>query len=96
MNSASDYGYEDFIAEIDAVVIGRKTFDQVTKMAGWPYDGKRALTAWRSNRQPRLKPACCGSSTRSTRSTENQGVISRISSSSPVSCQRMRETGITP
>ena len=27
----SDYGYEDFIAEIDTVVIGRKTFDQVTK-----------------------------------------------------------------
>jgi dihydrofolate reductase len=50
----SDYGYEDFVAEVDTVVIGRKTFDQVTEMAGWPYEGKRAVLV--TNREVEALP----------------------------------------
>jgi len=38
-----DYGYDAFIAQIDTVVIGRRTYDQVQQLPGWPYAGKRAV-----------------------------------------------------
>lgn len=33
-------GYEEFIKDIDAVVIGRGTFDTVLGFPSWPYEGK--------------------------------------------------------
>ncbi|MCJ8142042.1 dihydrofolate reductase family protein [Ancylobacter sp. A5.8] len=43
-----DSGYADFIADIETVVMGRTTYDQVIAMgresgAGWFYKGKRSL-----------------------------------------------------
>jgi dihydrofolate reductase len=38
-----DYGYDAFIAQIDTVVVGRRTYDQIQQEFGWPYGGKRAL-----------------------------------------------------
>jgi dihydrofolate reductase len=35
------HGYDEFIASVDAIVIGRKTFETVLAFEGWPYDGKR-------------------------------------------------------
>ncbi len=32
-----EYGYETFVATVDAVVLGRKTFDQVLTFGDWPY-----------------------------------------------------------
>jgi len=32
-----DYGYADFIAGIDAIVMGRKTFEKVMTFEPWPY-----------------------------------------------------------
>ena len=37
------HGYEEFIATIDAIVIGRKTFETVLAMEGWPYGNKRVV-----------------------------------------------------
>ncbi|MCG8638715.1 MAG: dihydrofolate reductase, partial [Desulfobacterales bacterium] len=34
----SDYGYSDFIRNIDAVVMGRHTFEKVMTFGEWPYD----------------------------------------------------------
>lgn len=34
-----DYGYADFLASVDGLVIGRTTFDQVLGFGPWPYDG---------------------------------------------------------
>ena len=34
------YGYDRFFEQIDAIVIGRKTFDQVLSFGPWPYEGK--------------------------------------------------------
>jgi dihydrofolate reductase len=37
------HGYNEFIATVDAIVIGRKTFETVLAMEDWPYGGKRVV-----------------------------------------------------
>jgi dihydrofolate reductase len=34
------HGYEEFMASVDALVIGRQTFETVLKFETWPYRGK--------------------------------------------------------
>src|SRR6476620_4868183 len=37
------HGYDEFIATVDAIVIGRKTFETVLAMENWPYADKRVV-----------------------------------------------------
>src|SRR5260370_3017174 len=37
------HGYNEFIATVDAIVIGRKTFETVLAMEDWPYADKRVV-----------------------------------------------------
>ncbi len=37
------HGYIEFIASVDAIVIGRKTFEKVLTFAAWPYGDKRVV-----------------------------------------------------
>jgi dihydrofolate reductase len=37
------HGYNEFIASVDAIVIGRKTFEKVLTMGPWPYGDKRVV-----------------------------------------------------
>ena len=37
------HGYNEFIASVDAIVIGRKTFEKVLTFGGWPYGKKRVV-----------------------------------------------------
>lgn len=37
------HGYEEFIASVDAIVIGRKTFETVLGFGSWPYGDKRVV-----------------------------------------------------
>ncbi len=37
------HGYNEFIAGIDALVIGRKTFETVLAFPNWPYGNKRVV-----------------------------------------------------
>jgi len=37
------HGYDEFIASVDAIVIGRKTFEKVLTMGPWPYGNKRVV-----------------------------------------------------
>jgi dihydrofolate reductase len=37
------HGYDEFIATVDAIVIGRKTFEIVLAMESWPYADKRVV-----------------------------------------------------
>lgn len=37
------HGYEEFIASVDAIVVGRNTFEVVLAMPGWPYGAKRVV-----------------------------------------------------
>jgi dihydrofolate reductase len=35
-----DYGWAEFLASIDAIIMGRITFEQVLTFGQWPYEGK--------------------------------------------------------
>src|ERR1700733_15884803 len=37
------HGYDEFISTIDALVIGRKTFETVLGFEAWPYGDKRVV-----------------------------------------------------
>jgi dihydrofolate reductase len=37
------HGYDEFMASIDALVIGRRTFDKVLTFGSWPYGSKRVV-----------------------------------------------------
>jgi dihydrofolate reductase len=37
------HGYNEFIASVDAIVIGRKTFETVLTLGPWPYGDKRVV-----------------------------------------------------
>jgi dihydrofolate reductase len=37
------HGYTEFMASVDALVIGRKTFETVMGLAAWPYGKKRVV-----------------------------------------------------
>ena len=37
------HGYNEFIASVDAIVIGRKTFETVLTLGAWPYGDKRVV-----------------------------------------------------
>jgi dihydrofolate reductase len=37
------HGYHEFIASVDAIVIGRKTFETVLAFPAWPYGDKRVV-----------------------------------------------------
>src|SRR5258707_10797606 len=37
------HGYTEFMASVDAIVIGRKTFETVLPMKPWPYGKKRVV-----------------------------------------------------
>lgn len=51
-----DYGYDAFIAEIGAVVMGRTTYAQIPSFGvGWPYPGKRGVVVSRSAGLPEFE-----------------------------------------
>jgi dihydrofolate reductase len=37
------HGYDEFMASVDVLVIGRNTFEKVLTMDKWPYAGKRVV-----------------------------------------------------
>ncbi len=39
--SGEDYGYAEFFAYIDALVMGSKTYEQILSFGEWPYAGKQ-------------------------------------------------------
>jgi dihydrofolate reductase len=38
-----DYGYAKFFAEVDALILGRGTYDKVLTFPAWPYGDKRCV-----------------------------------------------------
>jgi dihydrofolate reductase len=37
------HGYDEFMSSVDTIVIGRNTFEVVSKLPIWPYPGKRIV-----------------------------------------------------
>jgi dihydrofolate reductase len=42
-DAGEDYGYKAFMATVDAIVMGRATFETVLGFGVWPYAGKRVV-----------------------------------------------------
>jgi dihydrofolate reductase len=42
-DGGASHGYEEFFASVDALVIGRNTFDVVAAFEEWPYADKRCI-----------------------------------------------------
>ena len=42
-NSGDDYGYKDFIATVDVIIMGRATYEKVLTFGAWPYLGKHVV-----------------------------------------------------
>ncbi|MNK15850.1 Dihydrofolate reductase [compost metagenome] len=38
-----DYGYAEFMASVDALILGRNTYDVVSKFPDWPYKEKKVF-----------------------------------------------------
>jgi dihydrofolate reductase len=53
-----DYGFGEFLASVDAIVMGRNTFEQVLSFPEWSYGAKRLIVLSRSlHRPPANAPA---------------------------------------
>ena len=49
--SDADYGYDAFIAAVDTLAMGRRTYEVMKRFEEWPYDGL-ATTVFTRNEQP--------------------------------------------
>lgn len=47
-----DYGYDAFIADVDTLAMGRKTYEVVKSLGEWPYDGQASWVFTRQERPP--------------------------------------------
>lgn len=72
------HGYDEFIATVDAIVIGRNTFETVLGFATWPYGGKRVVVL---------------SSRPVERTTPNGGVVEHMAGAPADVVARLAETG---
>ncbi len=50
--SGEDYGYHDFMASVDVLVMGRHTFEKVLSFGQWPYGDKRVVVLTNSLSNP--------------------------------------------
>jgi dihydrofolate reductase len=48
-----DYGYAEFYGGVDALVLGRRTYDAVLDFPDWPFDGKRVVVLTHRPLRPR-------------------------------------------
>jgi dihydrofolate reductase len=44
----ADYGYSDFVSKVDALIMGRGTYQVVNTFGDWPYKGKKTFVVTRS------------------------------------------------
>ena len=90
-----DFGFADFLASVDVVVIGRKTFDQVAAFVKdgvpWPYAGMPVYVVSRTMRQEDIPPETLAAA---RASDENKETKISVSAASPAETLRVvaRET----
>ena len=90
-----DFGFADFLASVDVVMMGRKTFDQVAAFVEdgvpWPYAGKPVYVVSRTMRQEDIPPETLAAA---RASDENKETKISVSAASPAETLRVvaRET----
>lgn len=48
VDGGEPHGYDEFVATVDAIVIGRKTFETVLSFGSWPYENKPVIVLSRT------------------------------------------------
>ncbi len=43
VDESEPHGYDEFLASVDTILIGRNTFEVVLKLPSWPYGDKRVI-----------------------------------------------------
>ena len=57
-DGGEDYGYEEFIGSVDAIVMGRNTYDLTSSFGSWPYEEKPVVVL--SSRRVDIPEAIAG------------------------------------
>jgi dihydrofolate reductase len=55
-NGGEPHGYDEFMATVDAIVIGRKTLETVLEYDSWPYEKKPVIALSTSLTEVRIPP----------------------------------------
>jgi dihydrofolate reductase len=72
-SGATDYGYHDFYASVDALLMGSRTYEKIQRLDEWPYAGK---PCWVFTRRPLdLPPSESGSQNRITFTAEGPEAV---------------------
>ncbi|MBI2145334.1 dihydrofolate reductase family protein [Candidatus Woesearchaeota archaeon] len=50
--SDGDYGYSKFYKSVDAIIMGRKTYELSLSFDSWPHTGKKTYVLSRKNNKP--------------------------------------------
>lgn len=45
----NDYGYNEFFASVDTVIMGRKTYAQILEFGAYPYEGTQGFVLTRTS-----------------------------------------------
>jgi dihydrofolate reductase len=78
-NGGEPHGYDEFMATVDAVVLGRKTFETVLAYESWPYGTKPVIVL----------------STRTRGVTVPEGAVCEVMSATPLQVvDRLAERGV--
>src|SRR5881409_487708 len=82
------HGYDEFVAGVDAIVIGRKTFETVLTLGAWPYADKRVVVL--SSRPVDLSAA--GGGVVEQMAGPPAEIVSRLAGRQPCRCSSVRES----
>lgn len=58
--SPADTGYDALMAQVDTLLLGRRTYDAVMAFGAWPFVGKRVRVLTRRSLVPRHGECACG------------------------------------
>jgi dihydrofolate reductase len=78
VGGGESHGYEEFIATVDALVIGRSTFETVLQFPSWPYGEKRVVVL--SNRPLDLSAAPAAAAMVEHMSGEPAAIVAELAS----------------
>ena len=88
-----DFGFAEFLASVDVVVMGRKTFDQVASFVAdgvpWPYVAKRVYVVSRTMRQEDILPEALAAAAASGEGDEKRTSSIVVSAASPAETLRV-------
>ena len=85
-----DYGYRDFYASVDAILMGSGTYENILRHAAWPYEGK---PCWVFTRQRRYMKSGTADVTTAAMRPARSSIIASSSREMSGSCATRSRSG---